>query len=195
MLQVINNSRLSCLVLCFSLSFFSYAKAQTFPTDLFEKAMQARENKKAKFKKDIVCLVDFSLPSYEKRLWIVEISTKDILLNTWVSHGRGSGKTAMATTFSNKNKSHCSSLGTYVTAEPFEGIHGKSLRLIGLDKEVNDNAEARGIIFHAAPYMSQYNALVLKRQGVSWGCFVVRPEELKEVIALLKNGAMIYAGK
>jgi hypothetical protein len=181
-------------VLC--LNWCIVVKAQSFPQKLFAEALEAQKVKgNSQFRQPVICLVDFSKPSYEKRLWIIHVPTKEILLHTWVSHGRGSGRGTEATLFSNESNSHCSSLGTYLAAEPFDGIHGKSLRLVGLDKGINDNAVRRGIIFHSAPYMSVFNAKVRKRQGVSWGCFVVQPSEIALVIKLLKNGAMVYATK
>lgn len=95
----------------------------------------------------ILSVADFSLSSKKKRLWIVDLTKKQLLLNTWVSHGRGSGA-EMATKFSNTNSSHQSSLGFYVTGEVYHGKHGRSLRLDGMDEGINSKARERAIVIH-----------------------------------------------
>ena len=98
---------------------------------------------------DILSIVDFSLPSSEKRLFIVDLKNNKLLFHTYVSHGRGSGG-VMATEFSNKAESHKSSLGFYVTGDTYTGKHGLSMRLLGQDKGFNDNANDRAIVMHSA---------------------------------------------
>lgn len=176
----------------------SVASARTikriYPETLYQKAMYAITNDKTLAGRRIACLVDFSKPSYEKRLWIVDLKTGECLLNTWVSHGKGTGRSAVAKNFSNVLGSECSSLGRFVPREVFDGKHGLSLRLSGLDKGLNDLAEQRGIIFHAAEYVNEHNAKVYKRQGNSQGCFAVPQRDIKKVISLLKgNAALILA--
>jgi hypothetical protein len=176
----------------------SVASARTikriYPETLYQKAMDAITSDKTLADRRIACLVDFSKPSYEKRLWIVDLKTGECLLNTWVSHGKGTGRSAVAQVFSNVSGSECSSLGRFVPREVFDGKHGLSLRLSGLDKGINDLAEQRGIIFHAAEYVNEYNAKVYKRQGNSQGCFAVPQSDIKKVINLLKgNAALILA--
>ena len=176
----------------------SVASAKTisriYPESLYKKAIDAITTDKTLAGRRIACLVDFSKPSHEKRLWIVDLQTGECLLNTWVSHGKGTGRSAIAKTFSNVLGSECSSLGRFVPREVFDGKHGLSLRLSGLDKGVNDLAEQRGIIFHAAEYVNEHNAKVYKRQGNSQGCFAVPQSDIKKVISLLKgNAALILA--
>jgi hypothetical protein len=166
-----------------------------YPESLYQKAMDAISRDRSLADRKVACLVDFSKPSHEKRLWIVDLQTGECLLNTWVSHGKGTGRSAVAQVFSNVSGSECSSLGRFVPKEVFDGKHGLSLRLAGLDKGVNDFAEQRGIIFHAAEYVNEYNAKVYKRQGNSQGCFAVPQQDIKKVIDLLKgNAAFIMAG-
>ncbi len=176
----------------------SVASAKTinriYPESLYKQAIDAITADKTLAGRRIACLVDFSKPSHEKRLWIVDLQTGECLLNTWVSHGKGTGRSAIAKTFSNVLGSECSSLGRFVPREVFDGKHGLSLRLSGLDKGVNDLAEQRGIIFHAAEYVNEQNAKVYKRQGNSQGCFAVPQRDIKKVISLLKgNAALILA--
>src|SRR5260221_6051909 len=60
----------------------------------------------------ILTVVDFTKSSCEKRMWIVDLINKELILNTWVAHGQGSGKD-LATRFSDNYDSHKSSLGFY----------------------------------------------------------------------------------
>ena len=167
----------------------------TFSETLYLQGEAAYKANKARIKNPVMCLVDFSLPSHKKRLFLFDMKSGKLLLNTWVSHGRGSGRGALARTFSNEPESYCSSLGSFLAKERFNGKHGKSLRLEGLNEGLNDNAEARGIIFHTADYVNALNAKVNKRQGNSQGCFVVDAANLERVIGLLENGGYVYASR
>jgi hypothetical protein len=184
------------VALLFSISFSAQSQPTptSYPPSLYQKALAAAAADKSLAKRTIACLVDFSKPSYEKRLWIVDLKNGNCLYSTWVSHGKGTGRSAQAKKFSNVLGSECSSLGRFLPAEVFSAKHGLSLRLVGLDAGVNDLALPRGIIFHAADYVNEYNAKVLKRQGNSQGCFAVPPNDIKKVINLLKgNAAFILA--
>lgn len=139
----------------------------------------------------ILSIVDFSLPSTKKRLFIINLSKGELLYNTYVSHGRNSGK-VMATRFSNKPNSFASSLGFYVTGETYKGQHGYSLRLLGMEKGINDNALSRGIVMHSADYV---NERLIKSQGYigrSLGCPAVSPALHKEIIGTIKEGSCLF---
>jgi hypothetical protein len=178
------------LLLALVLGFVCLSYGQTHvPESLLQQAAQLCAQDNRLHNRTIACIVDFSKPSHEKRLWIVDLARKVCLLHTWVAHGRGTGRTAEARTFSNESGSYCSSLGLFLPKEQFSGKHGLSLRLAGLEPGINDKAEVRGIIFHAAPYVNEYNATVAKRQGNSQGCFVVPEREIKKVIELLESPA------
>ncbi|RFZ85346.1 hypothetical protein DYU05_07040 [Mucilaginibacter terrenus] len=148
------------------------------------------ENKLAK-NSNIITVVDFNKPSREKRMWIIDVLNKTVLLNTWVAHGQGSGND-MATAFSNNNESHQSSLGFYLTDDVYIGKHGQSLRLNGLDEGINSAARARGIVVHAADYVSQGTINQLGRLGRSFGCPAVSPEVSSLVINTIKGGSMLF---
>src|ERR687891_427896 len=123
-----------------------------------------------------ISIIDFSLPSYAKRLFVIDVKKGEILFNTYVSHGRNSGK-EMANEFSNEPESLKSSLGFYVTSNTYKGKHGYSLRLEGEEPGINDNAFARGIVMHSASYV---NDRLIQKQGYigrSEGCPAV-PEKL-----------------
>ena len=80
------------------------------------------KNTLGKVEKNILSVVDFSLPSTEKRFWVINLDTKEVLFNDYVAHGRNSGNN-VATNFSNIPSSNTSSLGFYITAEKYHGKH------------------------------------------------------------------------
>lgn len=139
----------------------------------------------------ILSIADFDLSSKAKRLWILNLSTRELLFNTWVSHGRGSGS-EMATAFSNITNSHQSSLGFYVTGEVYYGKHGRSLRLDGMDQGFNNNARSRAIVIHGADYVSENTIRNLNRLGLSHGCPAVPSSLSDSIIDLVKNKSVLY---
>lgn len=139
----------------------------------------------------VLSVADFSLSSKKKRLWIVDLQKKELLLNTWVSHGRGSGG-EMATQFSNTMSSHQSSLGFYVTGEVYSGKHGRSLRLDGMDVGFNHKARERAIVIHGASYVSAQAIKNLNRLGLSHGCPAVPSELSDKIIDLVKNKTVLF---
>lgn len=162
--------------------------------EAFDFAMKGHDYLAAKGKLqngDILSIVDFSLPSSEKRLFIVDLKNKKLLFNTYVSHGRGSGE-AMATEFSNEADSHKSSLGFYVTGDTYMGKHGFSMRLLGQDKGFNDKANDRSIVMHSAPYVCEAAIKASGFIGRSHGCPAV-PEALnKPIIDQIKGGSCLF---
>jgi hypothetical protein len=140
---------------------------------------------------DIISIVDFSLPSSQKRLFIVDLKNNKLLFHTYVSHGRGSGA-EMATEFSNVPESNKSSLGFYVTGDTYMGKHGLSMRLLGQDEGFNSNAHDRSIVMHSASYVSEATIKAMGFCGRSEGCPAV-PEELsKPIIETVKNGTCLF---
>lgn len=154
-------------------------------------AMKGYEKLEHDLKLPILTIIDFSLPSTEKRLWIIDVEHQEILLHTVVSHGRNSGM-LMAEKFSNRPESYQSSLGFYQTAETYQGKHGYSLRLDGLEKGFNDQARNRAIVIHGADYAREVVAKMSGRLGRSLGCPAVPSEISKEVIDLIKGGSLLF---
>ncbi|QHS56368.1 murein L,D-transpeptidase catalytic domain family protein [Mucilaginibacter sp. 14171R-50] len=140
---------------------------------------------------NIITVIDFTRSSREKRMWIIDILNKSLILNTWVAHGQGSGDD-MASRFSNSNESHQSSLGFYLASEVYFGKHGRSLKLDGLDAGINSAARARGIVVHAADYVSQGTINQLGRLGRSFGCPAVSTAVSDKVINTIKGGSVLY---
>lgn len=146
---------------------------------------------KGLIQKDILTLVDFSLSSNSKRLWVIDLATGNILFNSLVAHGRNTGN-EFASNFSNSANSYKSSLGFYATGEIYSGKHGLSLKLDGLEKGVNDNARARGVVMHAAEYVSNSFIKNNHRLGRSQGCPALPVELSKEIINTIKNKSCFF---
>ncbi len=142
-------------------------------------------------KKNILTLIDFSLSSNTKRLWVIDLTSNTILFNSLVAHGRNTGE-EFASAFSNLNSSFKSSLGFYATGEIYQGKHGASLRLDGLENGVNDNARERGVVMHGADYVSESFIRNHKRLGRSQGCPAVPVELTNEIIQLIKDKSCLY---
>ena len=163
--------------------------------DVFEKAVTGFYNLKATGKvsgfNSILTIVDLNKSSCTKRMWIIDLINKELVLNTWVAHGSGSGDD-QAYHFSNDNDSHASSLGFYVTDNVYSGKHGRSLRLDGVDSGFNDNARARSIVMHAAPYVSEGTINALGRLGRSEGCPAISPKVARFVIDELKGKTVLF---
>ncbi|OXG00857.1 L,D-transpeptidase-like protein [Flavobacterium araucananum] len=141
--------------------------------------------------KDILTLIDFSLSSNTKRLWVIDLATNTILFNSLVAHGRNTGE-EFASNFSNSNSSFKSSLGFYATGEVYRGKHGASLRLDGLENGINDHARERGVVIHGADYVSESFIRNNKRLGRSQGCPAIPMELTDEIIELIKNKSCLY---
>lgn len=139
----------------------------------------------------IITIVDYSLSANVPRLWVIDLKKKKILYNTLVSHGQGSGE-EYAVSFSNRENSHQTSLGFFLTDTTYYGRNGYSLRLHGLDMGYNDRALERAIVIHGAPYVSEKFIEENQRLGRSWGCPAL-PEELNaEIIDLIKEGTLFF---
>ena len=146
---------------------------------------------KGLIQKDILTLVDFSLSSNVKRLWVIDMSTNTILYNSLVAHGRNTGD-EFANSFSNANSSFKSSLGFYATGEIYNGKHGMSLKLDGLEKGVNNNARERGVVIHSANYVSNSFIKNNKRLGRSLGCPAIPAESLNGIVNTIKNKSCLF---
>lgn len=136
-------------------------------------------------------VIDFSLPSTQKRLWIIEMNSGKIIHHGFVSHGRNSGD-LNAERFSNTNSSYMSSLGFYLTGETYQGKHGYSLRLDGLEAGFNDKARERAIVIHGAAYAEEEFIHQTGRLGRSLGCPALPQEETALVIDLIKEQAVLF---
>ena len=139
----------------------------------------------------LLAICDFSQSSNKKRLYILNLDSNKVLLTSYVAHGRGSGA-EYATHFSNRSRSHQSSLGFYITSSTYSGDHGLSLRLQGLEPGFNNLAMKRNIVIHGAPYISDEYLVTNKFMGRSYGCPAVPENECEEIIDLIKNGTCFF---
>ncbi len=136
-------------------------------------------------------VIDFSLSSNQKRLWIIDMDDLTVVHHTLVSHGRNTGD-EFATKFSNVPNSNMSSLGFYVTGNTYFGKHGFSLYLNGMEEGVNDNALKRAIVMHSAAYATDDFIKKAGRLGRSFGCPSIPPDQHKEIIEMIKQGSALF---
>ncbi len=136
-------------------------------------------------------ILDFSKPSSEKRLWVIDLNGKQIVFNELVAHGKYSGD-KFAKSFSNTPQSKKSSLGFYVTGSPYNGKHRYSLKLNGLEPGFNSNAFARGIVMHGANYVSEEIAEAQQSVGRSYGCPAVGQDVNKDIVDLIQGGSCMF---
>jgi L,D-transpeptidase catalytic domain len=141
---------------------------------------------------NILSICDLSQSSRNKRLYVLDLEQKTILINTYVAHGRNSGK-EFATSFSNSAASHKSSLGFFVTEDTYFGNNGLSLKICGMERGINDGATRRNIVIHGSPYVGadfmQMNHFI---NGRSYGCPAVPQEESETIIDAIKGGSCLF---
>ena len=157
--------------------------------DVFDYALRGWQKTGAS--KPVLSIVDLSQPSTKKRLYVVDLQSKKILFNTYVSHGQKSGD-LVATSFSNVNSSFQTSLGFYKTLNTYMGKHGLSLQLKGLEKGFNDNVYDRNIVLHGADYVCEAFIRKTGRLGRSQGCPAVPYAESKKIIQAVKGGTCLF---
>lgn len=142
-------------------------------------------------KKDILTIIDFSKPSTEERMYVIDMKNKALLHVTHVSHGKNSGGN-YATSFSNVKGSNKSSLGFFLTENTYQGRNGYSLVLNGLEKGINDKAKERAIVIHGAAYSNPAFIASVGRLGRSQGCPALPQAINKEVINVIKDGSVLF---
>jgi hypothetical protein len=141
---------------------------------------------------DLLTIIDYSLPSTQPRLWVLDLERGEVLFHELVAHGSGTGEN-YATRFSNVMDSRQTSLGLFLTAGTYEGGNGYSLKLKGLDEGINDRAEERHIVMHGAWYVSEAQARAQGRIGRSWGCPALSEKMAPKVIDTIKNGSFVFS--
>ena len=137
----------------------------------------------------ILTIIDYSLPSSEKRLWVFDLKEMKLLFHTYVSHGIKSG-TLLTNYFSNKNNSKASSIGVYKTEKTYYGRDGLSLILDGLERGFNDNAATRYVVMHGGWYVEESFIKKYGRAGRSWGCPAIPPNLTAPIINTIKEKSL-----
>jgi len=140
---------------------------------------------------DYLTICDFSQSSRKKRLYIIDIAEGELILNTYVAHGRNSGG-EYATRFSNKPSSLQSSLGFYITQSTYIGSHGLALKIKGVDAGYNDKASKRNIVIHGADYIDEAWLNHSSYMGRSHGCPAIPKKESVSIINTIKNGTCLF---
>ena len=143
-------------------------------------------------RKNLLTVIDYSLPSSQPRLFIFDLAAHKLLFRELVAHGKGSGG-ERASFFSNDQGSLATSIGLFVTAGTYNGGNGYSLRLRGLEQGINDMAWDRAIVMHGASYVSTEAVKALGRLGRSWGCPAVRREVSQKIIDTIRGGSPVFA--
>lgn len=163
---------------------------------LLQRALRAYERHRNQLSaRDYIGIADFSAPSRVPRFHLLDIvsgNSRSLL----VAHGRGSDPdhSGWVERFSNLPGSAASSQGAYLTGDIYQGKHGRSRRLVGLDPD-NNNAEARAIVIHAAWYVSPGMVREHGKLGRSEGCFAFAENDLVAVLERLGPGRLLYADK
>lgn len=165
---------------------------------LLERALAAyhRVESAGLLRTKLLTIIDYSLPSWDRRLWVLDPLRLRVLFHEFVAHGRGSASEDdpdRAVRFGNDEASLRSSLGTFLTGGTYTGKHGHSLELIGLDPGLNDKARERRIVMHPADYVSaEFRAMRGGRVGRSWGCPALDPAIAPTLIDRIQDGSVLY---
>ena len=167
--------------------------APTLNLDVLETALLAagcaQQNSIAK--RQILSIVDYSRPSTERRLWVFDLEKRTLLFHELVAHGVNTGEN-MATRFSNIEGSRQSSLGLFLTDQTYVGRNGYSLKLQGLELNINHLALERTIVMHGAWYVSDAFHREHGRLGRSWGCPAVTDAVARPLIDTIKDGSLLF---
>ena len=158
--------------------------------NVFEKAMIGYDKLKAP-NKDVFTIIDYSKPSTDERLFVLDIKNRRVLYSSLVSHGKRSGEN-YATRFSNRAGSNMSSLGFFVTENTYQGRNGYSLILEGLERGINDKVKARSVVIHGASYADPEVVEKGGRLGRSQGCPAVPQHMTIPIINTIKGGTLLF---
>ena len=142
--------------------------------------------------KDRLVVIDYSLPSTARRLWVFDLRNGTLLWNEYVLHGRGSGAGLYARSFSNQPDSEQSSLGLFELGSPFKSQFGPAMSMVGLEKGINDHAVERGIWLHGTDYVNDERAAT-GHVSQSEGCAAVQRGVIVPMINSLKKGAYLFS--
>lgn len=162
--------------------------------ELFQRALTGYYRLKEKDMlsgRELITIIDFRKASSQRRLWVIDLSTKKVKFHSLVAHGRNSGE-LYPTRFSNTINSYQSSLGFYVTGKTYQGKHGLSLKLHGVERGINDQAETRAIVMHGADYASEAFIGSVGRLGRSLGCPAVPMEIHEALIREIAEGTCLF---
>lgn len=154
----------------------------------FERAINGLNKINSK-NKNIITIIDFSIPSLIERGFVIDLIQNKVLYKTYIMHGKNSGDN-ITTSFSNKINSYQSSPGFYITENSYYGQFGYSLRLNGIEKGINDKAKERAIVIHGSDYGKPFKGATMLSKTL--GCPAVPKELAVPIINLIKDGSILY---
>lgn len=178
----------------FTNSLYKKANDSTLSFEAFEQGLVGYLNmyKRNEIKVErYLTIIDFTKPSSDKRLFIFDVCDQKMVYKSIVSHGQNSGG-LYANKFSNKDNSHQSSLGFYLTTSTYQSSKYKlALRLAGKEY-TNSKASSRGVVMHGADYATYEFLKKHGRLGRSYGCPAMPYENFEKVVSWIKNGSCMY---
>lgn len=139
-------------------------------------------------------VTDFSMPSDQRRLWVLSLASGSLLHHVHVSHGDMSSDpndSRLAVSFSNVSGSHQSSLGVMRGAESYTGTYGYSMRIDGLEPGYNDNVRARAIVVHPWDGSTPSYVTTFGECAPTWGCSGLDPAICTDVVDTIADGGLL----
>lgn len=140
---------------------------------------------------EMCVLIDMSIHSGKKRLFLWDLKGDSILKSAVCSHGTCDNLSTYdedkTPQFSNTPDTHCSSLGKYKIGKRGWSSFGVNFnyKLHGLEK-TNKNAYKRYIVFHSWGVIEDEEIYPFKL-AESWGCPAVSNNFMKEIDVVLKK--------
>ena len=139
----------------------------------------------------VLIIIDYTKPSNEERFYVLDLNNKKLVYSTRVAHSKNSGL-EIPLEFSDDPNSYQSSLGFFVTLGEYNGAYGYSLRLKGLEENINANAEDRAIVIHGGDIVEDEYIKKFGFAGRSLGCPVLPHSITKEIIDFIKHGRVLF---
>ena len=139
----------------------------------------------------VLVIIDYTKPSNEERFYVLDLNKKKLVYSTRVAHSKNSGL-EIPLEFSDDPNSYQSSLGFFLTLGEYNGAYGYSLRLKGLEENINANAESRAIVIHGGNIVDDEYIKKFGFAGRSLGCPVLPAALTKEIVNYIKHGRVLF---
>ena len=139
----------------------------------------------------VLIIIDYTRPSNEERFYVLDLNKKKLVYSTRGAHSKNSGL-EIPLEFSDDPNSYQSSLGFFVTLGEYNGAYGYSLRLKGLEENINANAEDRAIVIHGGDIVEDEYIKKFGFAGRSLGCPVLPHSLTRPVIDFIKHGRVLF---
>ena len=139
----------------------------------------------------VLVIIDYTKPSNEERFYVLDLNRKKLVYSTRVAHSKNSGL-EIPLEFSDDPNSYQSSLGFFLTLGEYNGAYGYSLRLKGLEENINANAESRAIVIHGGDIVNDEYIKKYGFAGRSLGCPVLPAALTKEIVNYIKHGRVLF---